>query len=301
MKSSVYRIAVAPFILSAVIIYIAFYSVGVVEKNYVSDAAKEYLSSLASSIYDNNSEYEVMTDKLCSEYELKAQTLSILISQLPKTLSEDMTSEELRIASGADEIMISDKNGLIIFSTSPDSEIEYVNEQFTDGLTQKNYCRTAIHKSENGCIFEVAVSRRNESGLIITSFVNTALNEVLTYKDTSYALHRNTAFDADSTSVIDIAENKYIAHTTAGLIGAECIISPERFKNREGYFSYKYQGEPSFVFYEYYDDSTVIMSIISKKNVYTKRTLVLVWMVVLQFVFMLSSVLSIRSYKKDYL
>ena len=61
------------------------------------------------------------------------------------------------------------------------------------------------------------------------------------------------------------------------------------------------EGSPSFVFYEYYDDSTVIMSIISKKNVYTKRTLVLVWMTVLQFVFMLSSVLSIRLYKKDYL
>lgn len=300
MKNSIYRIAIAPVIVSVIIIYIAYYSVGVVEKNLAADDARDYISSIITDIYDDNSEYEYMTEKLCTEYELKAKTLSVLISQLPKTLNEDMTSEELRIASGADKIRITDKYGRIIFSTSPGSLIEFADDQFKEGLTQKNYCRTLISKSDNSCIFEVAVSRRNENGLIIASFVNSSLNEVFNYNGSSYAIHRSPAFSSGITAITDISENKFTAHTNASLIGTDCIIPTEKFREKNGYFSYKYHTDPSFVFYEYYDDTTVIMTIISKEYVYTKRTLVLVWLLVLDFTVILSVILSARYYKNNH-
>lgn len=300
MKDSIYQIAIAPVIISAIIIYIAYYSVGVVEKHYAADEAREYISSIITDIYDDNSEYENMTQKLCTEYELKARTLSVLISQLPKTLSEDMTSEELRIASGADMIRITDKNGLVIFSTSPGASAEYADDSFREGLSRKNYCSTLISKSDNSCIFEVAVSRRNENGLIIASFVNSSLNEVFNYNGSSYAISRSPAFSNGTTAIINLNENKFIAHTNASLIGTECIIPADRFKNKSGYFSCKYQNVPSFVFYEHYDDSTVIMNMISKEYVYTKRTLVLVWLTVLDFTVILSVVLSARAYRKNH-
>ena len=298
-SKSVYRILLAPFIISVIIIYTAFYSVGVVEKHLAAKNAEEYISSLVTDIYEDNSEYEQITAGLCGEYELKTKTLSMLISQLPKTLSEDMTAEELRIASGADEITISDKTGKIIFSTSPDSGPEYIDERFTEGLSQKNYCSTVITRSDNSCIFEVAVSRRNEAGLITASFVNTAFNEVFNYNGSSYAIHRSSSFNAGTTAIIDLSDNTFIAHTTAGLVGSECIIPAERFRNESGYFSYRFQHVPSFVFYEHYDDSTVIMSIISKEFVYTKRTLVLVWLLVLDFTTLLASALALRAYIKE--
>lgn len=300
MKNSIYRIAIAPVIVSVIIIYIAYYSVGVVEKHLAADDAEEYISSIITDIYDDNSEYEYITEKLCSEYELKAKTLSVLISQLPKTLNEDMTSEELRIASGADRIIITDKNGLIIFSTSPDSDTEYTDERFKEGLTQKNYCRTVINKSENSCIFEVAVSRRNDNGLIIASFVNSALNEVFSYNGSSYAIHRSSASGDGITAITDLSTNRFVAHTNESLIGTECIIPAERFKEKNGYFSYRYHNIPSYVFYEFYDDTTVIMTIISKEYVYTKRTLILVWLLVLDFTVILSVILSARSYRKNH-
>lgn len=298
-KYTIYKTLIAPAIISAVIIYLAFYSIGVVEKNFAKENAEEYISSLISNIYNDSSEYEQITSSLCSEYELKVKSLSILISQLPKTLSEDMTAEELRIASGADEITISDKNGLIIYSTSPDSEIQYIDERFTEGLGQKNYCRTIINKSDNSCIFEVAVSRRNEKGLITASFINTALNEVFTFNGSSYAIHRSTSFNAGTTAITDLSDNKFIAHTNAGLIGTECIIPSEKFKGKSGYFSYRYQHVPSFVFYEFYDDSTVIFTVISKEYVYTKRTLVLVWLLILGLTMLLSFTLAVRSYRNS--
>ncbi len=297
-KFSLSLVLIPPLLISAVIIFTAFYSVGVVEKHLAEEEASEYISSLVKNIYEDNSEYESITENLCREYELKAKTLSVLISQLPKTLNEDMTSEELRITSGADKIKISDRNGLIVFSTSPESETEYISEQFTEGLRQKNYCSTVITRSDNSCIFEVAVSRRNESGLIVASFVNTALNEVFNFNGSSYAIHRNPAFNAGTTAIVNLENNRYTAHTTAGLIGADCIIPSERFRDRTGYFSYRYQNVPSFVFYEYYDDSTVIMTVISKEYVYTKRTLVLVWLIVLDFMVLLSSALALRHYRR---
>ncbi len=296
---SLYRIIIAPVILSVIIIYLAFYSVGVVEKNIAEEEASAYISSLVTNIFEDSSEYEQLTENLCQEYELKVKTLSVLISQLPKTLSEDMTSEELRIASGADEIMISDANGLIIFSTTPDSEIGYVNEQFRDGLWEKNYCSTVISKSDECIVFETAVSRRNNHGLIIARFVNTALNDVFNYNGSSYAIRRSPAFKAGTTAVINLDDSTFTAHTNADLIGTECIIPTEKFRNQSGYFSYRYTHEPSFVFYEYYDDSTVIMTVISKEYVYTKRTLVLIWLLVLDFAVLLGFILAARSYIKN--
>lgn len=299
MKRSMYRIIIAPFILSAIIIYIAFYSVGVVEKHTAAENAREHISNVVTNIYENNSEYNLITDQLCNEYELKVQTLSVLISQLPKTFSEDMTAEELRIASGADKIMISDKTGMIIFSTSPEAELEYVNDSFKEGLTKKNYRSTVIKKSDTDCIFEVAVSRRNENGLIIASFVNSALNEVLNYNGNSYVIHENSAFRPGITAITDLTTNKFIAHTNAALIDTECIISPERFRDESGYFSYSFQKEPSIVFYEHYDENTVILSIISKKEIYTNRTLVTIWMAILAAVILMAITLAIRQINNE--
>lgn len=298
-RNSIYTILIGPAVISAIIIYLAFYSVGVVEKNLAADNAADYISSLIANIYEDSTEYQQITDSLCTEYELKAKTLSVLVSQLPKTLSEDMTSEELRIASGADEIMISDKKGVIIFSTSPESEVKSVDERFSEGLTQKNYCKTVLNNSDDGCVFEVAVSRRNEGGLIIARFTNSALNEVFTYNDSSYAIHRNTSFNAGTTAIISLTDNRYIAHTNADLIGTDCIIPADRFRQKSGYFSYRYQHVPSFVFYEFYNDDTVLITIISKEFVYTKRTLVLAWLLVLDFTLLLSVFLSARSFRNN--
>lgn len=296
MKSSVYNITIIPFLLSALVICIAFYAVGVVEKNTASQQADTHISTVITDIYENNSETEAITEKLCKEYELKAQTLSILISQLPGTMIEDMTAEELRITSGADQIAISDRSGLIIFSTAPSTETEYISEDFTEGLTKMNYCRTIITKSETGCVFEVAVSRRNERGLIIASFASSALNEVINYNGSSYAIHKSSSFIPGTTAIINLESNRFIAHTNAALIGTECIIDSTRFNKEKTYFSYKFQGKPSFVFYRYYDENTVIISIVSKDYVYTNRTVVVMWLIILDAIIMTSLLLSVRHY-----
>lgn len=296
---SLYRILIAPVIISAIIIYIAFYSIGVVEKHMAADAASEHLNTLIMNIKEDRGEYEHMRSDLCSEYELRAQALSILISQLPKTLIEDMTSEELRIASGADEIMITDRSGLVIFSTTPESKAEYADERFIEGLTQKSYCNTVTDESNGHTIFQTAVSRRNETGLIIAVFSSEVLDEISEYADASLTLHRSPSFGNGITAMVNTATGRFTAHGNENLVGSECIIPAEKFKKHDGYFSFRYAHDPSFVFYEYFDDSRVLISIVSKEYVYTKRTLVLIWLIVLDFTVILTCFLSTRSYRKN--
>jgi hypothetical protein len=296
MKRSAYSIITIPLLLSVLVIAIAFYSVGVVEKNIASSEADEHLSTVITNIYENNSTAEAMTEKLCSEYELKAQTLSVLISQLPGTMIEDMTAEELRITSGADSIEISDKDGLIIFSTAPDTEIRYINEEFREGLSQKNYCRTIISKSDTGCVFETAVSRRNNGGLIVAYFSSSALNEVLNYNGSSYVIHKSSSFIPGTTAIIDLESNSFIAHTNASLIGTECIIEQEHFRTDKKMFSHRFHREPSFVFYKYYNESTVAISIVPKNHVYTNRTIIVTWLIILAAIIITSTLLAIRHY-----
>lgn len=297
MRRSVYKIIIAPIILSAVTIFIAYYSIGVVEKNDAVSSSLEHVSGVISNIYENHVEYEMMLEQLCSEYEMKAKTLSVIISQMPKTLSEDMTAEELRIASGADKISISDKNGLIIFSTSPNAEIEYVNDKFKNGLDKPNFSDTLITNSEQGCVFEVAVSRRSGKGLIIASFANYALNEVLSFSEISYPILAGSPSVHGITAITD--ENGiFKAHTNNFSVGTECPIPAERFEKEKGSFSFSFYGTPSLVCYKAYNES-IIMHIVPKTDVYEKRDLLLIWMILLAVISNISVLLSIRQYRSE--
>lgn len=296
MKKSIYSIVIAPFVFSLILIFTAWYTVGVVEKNTAAAVAQLNITNLVSDINHDYSEYDSITDQLCREYELKTQTLSILISQMPKTLSEDMTAEELRIVSGADKIMIADKTGLIIFSTSPEAELEYAEEQFRDGLTKKNYCSTSITKSENGIYFDVAVSRRNDNGIIIARFINPAMNEVINFSDSYHAIKNTSVFKSGITAIINLQNGNFTAHTNPTLTGTECVIPLEKFSEPAGNFSYRHHSEPSVVFYQYYDDDTVIINIVSKSEIYTKRTTVFTWLAIIDLLVFISLVLSIRQF-----
>jgi hypothetical protein len=50
------------------------------------------------------------------------------------------------------------------------------------------------------------------------------------------------------------------------------------------------------VFYRYYDENTVIISIVSKDYVYTNRTVVVMWLIILDAIIMTSLLLSVRHY-----
>ena len=195
--------------------------------------------------------------------------------------------------------MITDRSGLVIFSTTPESKVEYADERFIEGLTQKSYCNTVTDESNGHTIFQTAVSRRNETGLIIAVFSSEVLDEISEYADASLTLRRSPSFGNGITAMVNTATGRFTAHSNENLVGSECIIPAEKFKKHDGYFSFRYAHDPSFVFYEYFDDSRVLISIVSKEYVYTKRTLVLIWLIVLDFTVILTCFLSTRSYRKN--
>ncbi len=298
MKNSIYKIIAAPLMVAALTILIAFYSVGVVEKNNASQAADNHITDILNKIDENKNEYDRIIKQLRSEYESKAKTVSVIIAQTPKTITEDMTIEELRIAIGADMISLSDTNGTIVFSTSPNSDSKKINDQFNDGLNTKNYSDTLITSSDDIYVFEVAVSRRDSNGLAIFTFTNSAFNGALNYSELANAASINTSYPSGSSAILDMNSLRYLSHTNHLLTDTLCPVPAKKFTGEKFSFSYTIYGKSSLIYYRIHEDK-IVMDIMPKNEVYAKRNFLLIWTLVSSSLILVTVLLSIRKFKID--
>ena len=300
MKHSIYKIIAAPLIIATLTILIAFYSVGVVEKNNAHQAADEHITNIINKIDENKNEYDRIINQLCSEYESKAKTVSVIIAQTPKTITEDMTVEELRIAIGADMISLCDTNGTIVFSTSPDHNFQKINEKFNKGLSMQNYSDVSITSNDDVYVFEVAVSRRDSEGLAVFTFTNSAFNGALNYSELANATSINIYYPSGSSAILDMNNHRYLSHTNRLLTDTLCPVPEKKFSEDKFSFSYNIYGKSSLIYYRIHD-SQVIMDIIPKNEVFKKRNFLLVWTLVSSSLILISILLSIRKYNIDYI
>ena len=297
MKKSLYRLIIAPLVSTFVIIFIAYYSVGVVERSSARRVADMRIEQIISRIDENNKDFEAFKEQLRSEYESRAKSFSLIISQTPTALTEDMATEELRLAIGADEIALTNSTGHITFSTSESNDNKEINEQFLQGLKIKNFSGTLVTKSDDGYIFEVAVSRRDGNGLLIFKFINTSLNDMLNYSGIASVTSDYPMMQNGITAIVDIPTNTYLSHTTSKLNGTLCTIPPEKFINKEkDSFSYKVYGNSSLVCFKTYEDN-IILGILPKSEIYQKRNSITGWLSLMAAIVIISMLLSIRQYK----
>ncbi|MBE6841442.1 MAG: hypothetical protein E7510_01250 [Ruminococcus sp.] len=288
MKNSTYRIIIAPLILSLLVIFLAYYSIGVVEKNHAVTTSLKHIELTAENIEKSETEYSRLIEKLCKEYESKVKTISVILSQFPMTLAEDMALEELRIAIGAEEISLSDKNGLILFSTSAGNEQSSIDEYFTPGLGKSNF--SDVYIADDKYSFTVAVSRRDAPGLLICRFSNTILN----HGNVSFSFPKDESSSITMTAVIDKNTQNYIYNTNSKLNNTPCPISYEDFRPDKQSLSHKISGKSSLVCYKEYDDKLIIC-VTPKKDIYTKRNETCAWLITMAMLVIGSAVLAIRS------
>ncbi len=297
MKKSIYRLIVAPVFSAFVVIFIAYYSVGVVEKSSARSVADMRIEQIISRIDENNKDFEEFKEQLRSEYESRAKSFSLIISQTPTALTEDMATEELRLAIGADEIAVTNSAGHIIFSTSESNSKKEINDQFLKGLKIKNFSDTLVTKSDDGYIFEVAVSRRDGNGLLIFKFINASLNDMLNYSGIASVTSDYPMMQNGITAIVDIPTNTYLSHTTSPLNGTICTIPPEKFTGKEkDAFSYKMYGTSSLVCFKKYKDN-IVLGILPKSEIYQKRNSITGWLCLMAAIVITSMLLSIRQYK----
>ena len=241
MKNSIYRIIIAPLILSVLVISLAYYSIGVVEKNNAVAASLNHIELTNENYKKSETEYIALIKKLCYEYESKAKTISIILSQFPISLAEDMALEELRIAIGAEDISLSDKTGLIVYSTSAGNQKTYIDKHFSAGLDISNFSETHIENDKH--TFVAAVSRRDAGGLLICRFSNTTLN----HGNVSFSFPKDESSLITATAIINKSEMTYQHHTNSQLKNKNCMIEKEKFETDKQSFSYKISGKSSLV------------------------------------------------------
>ncbi|MBP1565935.1 MAG: hypothetical protein J6A58_09305 [Oscillospiraceae bacterium] len=288
MKNSIYRIIIAPLILSVLVISLAYYSIGVVEKNNAVAASLNHIELTNENYKKSETEYIALIKKLCYEYESKAKTISIILSQFPISLAEDMALEELRIAIGAEDISLSDKTGLIVYSTSAGNQKTYIDKHFSAGLDISNFSETHIENDKH--TFVAAVSRRDAGGLLICRFSNTTLN----HGNVSFSFPKDESSSITATAIINKSEMTYQHHTNSQLKNKKCMIEKEKFETDKQSFSYKISGRSSLVCFKTFDDK-IIMSVTPKKDIYTKRNETCAWLITLALLAIGSVILSIRS------
>ena len=295
MKRSLYNIVIAPVIVMVLTLLIAYYSVGVIEKNAAWQTSEKHIAGIINAIEKQDEEFESICSSFRSEYESKAMTISLIISHTPKALSEDMAAEELLAAIGAEELFLSDKYGNLTFSTSSSEKGLKVREEFSEGTNIKNYRNTVTERSGKDLIFEVAVSRRDKNGLVIIRFRNPTAGRLTNYSDLADSSQISTVFPSGSCAIINSDNMEYLSHSSGTMTGQKCQIPEEYFSREKKYFSYSGGSTSSLVCFEHYKNN-IIIDVLPKEEVYSGRNMLLIWMCVLAAAALISVILSIRDH-----
>jgi len=295
MKRSMYNIVIAPAIVMVITVLIAYYSVGVIEKNAAWQTSEKHIAGIISDIEKRDKEFDAICSSFRNEYEAKAMTISLIISHTPRALSEDMAAEELLAAIGAEELFLSDKYGNISFSTSSAEKGLRVREEFKEGTNVKNYKNTVTEKSGKDLIFEVAVSRRDKTGLVIIRFRNPTAGRLTDYGDLADHSQISTVFPSGSCAIISSDSMEYLSHSSGIMAGQTCQIPQEYFSREKKYFLYSVSGTPSLVCFDNYKNN-IIIDVLPKDEVYSGRNMLLIWLCILAAAALISVILSIRDH-----
>jgi len=303
MKKSIFKFILANiFIFSLVAIALAYYMVGVVDRASVRTLVEKRFSTLEKAIDDSNMEIETILSQIGEETVVKAKAFAIVLNQSPRIYIDNEALEEIRVALSADEIIITDKNGIVIAGTSPyigqnlmDSEIKdyFTAENFTEG----NFS-TTVNIQKNGKISQFAgVSRLDDKGIIVIESVNKYLLQTIKLAGISSATSGFSLFKKDHASIINKSSWQYVSHTNDEFIGQGVQIPQTYFKNLDttgtGRFKLKIQGVSSFVYYKAYKDNIITVDI-DLKEVYFRRNYVVVSLLIVLPIFALIVVLALR-------
>lgn len=296
MKIPFHKLIIVPLVVSVITIMTAGYCSGVVTKNDAKKTSLKNIESIISKFDSKESSCDIIASKIKQECEQKAQTVSLYIAANPSLLREDMLMETLRVTTGASEIQISNRYGVIRFSTMPSHEYSRINDAFKDWKPKNQYSGLTVYSSENSSVFESAVPRRDgKTGLVILKFTSEALDEIMKFENI-YSSVEEVENASHISAIIDTKTGKYADHSILSLNNTDCDIPMERFKETgKKTFSYNLNGVPVLITYKLHNDK-VIIDMVPKKTLYQQRNKIIFWMSILLSITYLSFILKIREY-----
>ncbi len=285
------------FLVSLIFTFFSYYALSVVDKANANELIDSRIVKIKSRIVEDNSELDIFKNQLISEYESKTQTLALIIAQTPSITTDELSLEELRINMGAEEIYISNEKGKII-NSSKISNDHYVEIDFISAINNFNFKKTIIKSNTNEAVFTVGVSRRDQKGIVQANFISKNYNKIVKYSDISNVTSEYPLLKKGITAIIDANDGHYLSHTNFKLTNTLSAIPLDKFQKNVGTISSNSTNSNVIIRYKKYKDY-VILGIVDKTEVYSRRNSVTIWTVLCCLSLSLTSILSIRKHLID--
>ena len=241
MKKSIYKFLIINIVIfSLVLINLSFYMIGIIEKASVEKLMESRFSSIEKAIDNSNSEIESILAQASQDNIAKAKAFSIILNQSPRSYLDNEAIEEIRVALSADEILITDENGIVVAGTSPyigqDFHSSDINKQFLPAIIDKNFAK-AININSNGYISQrAAVARLDKPGIIVLESSDNYFSQTVKLAGISTVASGYYVLKKGTVAVIDTESWKYLSHSNSKFIEKPFQIPKNLFKNLRNNF-----------------------------------------------------------------
>lgn len=291
MKRKHYRVIFIPaFICTLVLSLLAFYVLSVVNKSEALDIINSRLDIICETadakITQSNDNNSRLYDSYCS----KARAVSLLLSSGANEMEGEEMLEEVRVAIGAEVICVSDKNGVIQYSTEMSSAETSVFEEFMPAVSNRTFSDAITAENDYNSIY-TGSSRLDEPGVIQIKF---ALND---YQNVSVAdtLTNMSIMRHGHLAIIDETDYTYISHTDKLYNGLKTEFPIEEFSEDEGSFSSEYNRKNVLVSYKK-QNGIIAIGFLPESEVYKQRNVATNWAIFSMLILTLVIALVLRNY-----
>ncbi len=302
MKKSVYRfILINICIVSAILISLSYYMIKTVDNSSVKDTVKSTFNNVEAKIDANNNEYKGILEQVSDDNVAKAKSMSLILNNNSNAFNDSDTIEEMRVALQVEEILITNKNGIVIAGTAPYTGQNFSDDkfyrQFIPALNDKSFVKVVNTSTDNDLTIHTAVSRLDQQGIIYISSTPDSIKDAVRLSGISTTVNNQYFIKNGELAIINKENWEYISHTDPMKSSIACQIDKRLFKNLDksgqGSFKQKINDKTVFNYYREYDNY-VLLAQIDSKEIYLRRNYTTVGVIITLVVISLTAMLSIR-------
>ncbi len=302
MKKSVYRfILINICIVSVILIFLSYYMIKTVDTSSVKDSVKSTFNNVEAKIDANNNEYKGILEQVSDDNVAKAKALSLMLNNNSNAFNDSETIEEMRVALQVEEILITNKNGVVIAGTAPYTGQNFSDDkfyrQFLPALNDKSFVKVVNTSTDNNLTIHTAVSRLDQQGVIYISSTPDSIKDAVRLSGISTTVNNQYFMKNGNLAIINKKDWEYISHTDPMKSSIACQINKNNFKNLDttgqGSFKQKINDKTVFNYYREYDNY-VLLAQIDSDEIYLRRNYTTVGVIITLILISLTAVLSIR-------
>lgn len=288
-----YKLIIIPMLIVTIVIsLLAYYCSGVVEFNIYKDIIDVRLQKIQTRLIQDDEERQSLTNEIFSDCEEKTRMVAMLISQNADGLMYELSLEEMRVISNAEEVTLCNSIGEIEYSTSTYNIGDTIDSNFIHHSNEKGFTKSIT--DDNGRII-TATTRLDDDGLIQVVFSSESMRKMLKSTDVSTVTSEYPLLKNGFTAIIDTSTYTYLSHTDTSLVGTPSQLPQSNFdfeKDIGGFFC-SIGGKKSYVRYSIYNDN-ILLGTIPTNEIYRLRNSITCWIAFSGLILTCISVLCIR-------